>query len=499
MVPDARTVLQTTDGEVRLTVPPAAVDSPLSMTLQVVRVADVLPPSGEGRRAASELIDVSGERGGVDEPGLRLDRPVEVRIRVTSAIRDAAGGNLDNVVIQQLDEDTGRWVSIPTRVDESGGQLIAETDRLSPVIASVPGPPPRAGEALAILAPERETVLAPPLTSAEAPPPVLRVNPGTVDDFGTLVYVPRAPSQIPLADEGEVLVGQPFLLEVYKLDELQPAYEFGAPLDIFIPFTAELLDLVGGDPTALTLKFYDESASPPAWTELPTEVIGDGLYAPVDHLTVFSLTADEEVPTPVVGLTRTASLHLSSLYGRSVPLAVGDVVSVSILVDAGGDAAGEFDVTLVYPPDLLELLSVDSTASYCNQPTDPSHRLGSVELGCRVVGVGHVGAGGVVAELTMQAVGRGLATLSFHPDTRVLSSFDRNDILGFAPPLVMAIDTVIPAVVHPEPIAVQLPEPGGASTLVVVIIVVLVVLAAAGTGYALRGSIRRAVVRRRLG
>ena len=372
------------------------------------------------------------------------------------------------------------------------------------MIASVPGPPPRAGEALAIVTPERETVLAPPLTSAEAPPPVLRVNPGTVDDFATLVYVPRAPNQVPLATEGEALVGQPFLLEVYKLDELQSAYEFGAPLDIFIPFTAEMLDLVGGDPTLLTLKFYDESASPPAWTELPTEVIGDGLYAPVDHLTVFSLTADQEALglgdlPPVEGLTRTASLLLSSLYGRSVPLAVGDVVSVSILVDAGGDAAGEFDVTVVYPPDLLELLSVDSTGSYCNQPTEPSHRLGSVDLGCRVVGVGHVGAGGVVAELTMQAVGRGLATLSFHPDSRVLSSFDRNDILGFAPPLVMAIDTAIPAVVHPEPIAVQLPDPGGASALVVVILVILGVLAAAGAGYALRGSIRRALLRRRLG
>ena len=365
------------------------------------------------------------------------------------------------------------------------------------------GPPPRAGEALAIMSPERETVLAPPLVSAAAPPPVLRVNPGTVGRLGTLVYVPRAPQQLPPTTGGEVLVGQPFLLEVYELDQLQPDYRFEAPLDLFIPFTRELLDLVGGDPEALTLKFYDESVSPPTWTELPTEIIGDGLYAAVDHLTVFSLTVEQSVlgdvdPAPDGGVIRTGSLHLSSLYGRSLPLSVGDVVSVSIIVDAGGDAAGGFDVTLLYPTGLLELVDVDFTGSYCDEPAAPVHQAGSVKLGCQVVGLGYVGAGGVLAELTMRAVGSGLATLSFGPGTRLLSAFDQEDILGFAPPLVMAIDTAIPAVTLPEPIAVQLAGREGISALAVVIAAFLVVLAASGAGYALRSPVRRALLRRRL-
>ena len=98
----------------------------------------------------------------------------------------------------------------------------------------------------------------------------------------------------------------------------------------------------------------------------------------------------------------------------------------------------------------------------------------------------------------MRAVGNGLATLSFDPSTRMLSAFDQNEILGFAPPLVMAIGIAIPAVTLPEPIAVQLLDGGGLSALAVVIVVFLVVLAASGAGYALQGPIRRALLRRRL-
>ena len=387
------------------------------------------------------------ERDGAAVRGVTVDQPLEVRLAVTEDLLRAAAGDLANVVVQQLDEATGRWASVPTRVDEATGEIVAETSLLAPVIATVPGPPARAGEALAVVSPERETLLAPPPTSPGDPPPILRVNPGTVDSFATLAYAPRAPQQVPPPNEGEALVGQPFVLEVYKLDQLQLDYAFQAPLDVFIPFTNELLDLVGGDPTVLVLQFFDERADPPQWTELETLVISDGLYVALEHVTTFSLTARAQIvgedPTRDLGLRRTASLSLSSLYGRSVPLAVGDIVSVGVFADSGGDAVGEFDITLVYPQDILAVTTVDSRGSVCQDTTPATHRLGSVTLRCRVLGAGFVGVGGLVANLTMQATGNGLATVSFHENTRVLSAFDNDEILGFAPPIVLAIGAPI--------------------------------------------------------
>ena len=278
--------------------------------------AAILAPAGEGRRAVGNIIDVRVEQSGEEQRGLVLDEPMNVRVELTLELLEAADRDARNLVIQQKNTATGRWETLATQVDNATGHLVAQTTRLGPIVATVPGPPLQAGEVLAIVNPAKETVLAPPPSPGGPPPPVLVAKAGTTEQTIILVYAPKEPQQLPAPRSGDAFVGQPFLLEAYRLDKQTEEYQFAEPLDLYIPFTQELLDLVEGDPRRLQLQFYDERATPPRWVDIPTQVIQNGVYATLEHLSLFALTA----PASIVGkyidievpqFPLTASLFLS--------------------------------------------------------------------------------------------------------------------------------------------------------------------------------------------
>ena len=247
LAPDFDTELSAAGGQVQIDVPAAAISSRSILKLGVVSSAAILAPAGEGRRAVGNIIDVRVEQSGEEQRGLVLDEPMNVRVELTLELLEAADRDARNLVIQQKNTATGRWETLATQVDNATGHLVAQTTRLGPIVATVPGPPLQAGEVLAIVNPAKETVLAPPPSPGGPPPPVLVAKAGTTEQTIILVYAPKEPQQLPAPRSGDAFVGQPFLLEAYRLDKQTEEYQFAEPLDLYIPFTQELLDLVEGD------------------------------------------------------------------------------------------------------------------------------------------------------------------------------------------------------------------------------------------------------------
>jgi len=448
-------------------VPDGAVAESIVIKVRNMSGAVTLPPTGPGgHRAAGKIVEVRMERDGQEERDLVLEKAMEVRMVVTPELLDAAAGDPRTITVQQKDPVTGRWESLSTRIDEATGEIIAETTRVGALVATVPGPPPRAGEALTVVNPTQETVLAPPPTPGAPPPPVLVAKPGTTQEIVALLYAPRAPQQLLPASPGQTFVGQPFELDAYHLGQALADYRFSEPMDYFVPFSQEMLDQVGGDASQFTLRFYDENASPPQWVALPTEVIQDGLYVPLAHLSLFSLTVPEGaivggVPVDIPSIPHTAALFLSSLYDKSIPLTQGDVASVDLMVDSGGFHIGHVEATILYPEDLLEVTGVEIAGSICDQwPSPPLQEPGRILVRCDISGDGYDGHSALVANLTMRAKGSGLPTISFAPESRVTTATEGLDILGYMPQMALSINREVPVVVYPEPVVPTLVEKG---------------------------------------
>ena len=491
VVPGVETTVSTGEGEVQIEVPAGALPTSTVMKVQRLTSASILPPTGRGRRAVGKTLAVKVEVAGEEQPELVFEEPIEIRLQVTDELRDAAAGDERNLILQQKDTATGKWMSLSTSVDDTTGELVAETTRSGPVVATVPGPPPRAGEVLAILNPSTESVLAPPPSPGAPPPPVVVARAGTTQEIVTLVYSPRQIPQLPAAAPGDALVGQPFELEAYRLDKALPGIEFATPLDLYVPFSQGLLDVVEGDARKLELAFYDREASPPGWVVLPTEVLANGIYAPVAHLTLFSLTAPADlvskhapVETPAVPLT--ASLYLSSFYHRSITLGLGEVAFVEAMLDSGGTPVRQIEATIAYPEQNIRVLHVDTEESVCDQwPSGPTQEPGRILIRCSISGDGDTGRSGRVAGLVLWAQVGGLTEVAFTPESRVLAVKDNVDVLGFTPAMVLAIATDVPPVVYPEPVVAEPPDEGISLRTIVVLVLFVVGVPALGLGLAL--------------
>ena len=481
LVPDFDTELSAAGGQVQIDVPAAAISGRSILKLGVVSSASVLAPAGDGRRAVGDIIDVRVEQSGEEQRDLVLDEPMEVRVELTLELLEASDTDASNLVIQQKNTATGRWESLTTQVDNATGHLVAQTTRLGPIVATVPGPPLQAGEVLAIVNPARETVLAPPPSPGGPPPPVLVAKAGTTEETIILTYAPKEPQQLPAPKSGDAFVGQPFLLEAYRLDQPVEGYQFIEPLDLYIPFTQELLDLVEGDPSRLQLQFYDEQATPPRWVDIPTQVIQNGVYAALEHLSLFALTA----PASIVGkyididlpqVPMTASLFLSSFYNRSITLGIAEIVEVSVVVDGGGTPIREIQATIVNTGSLVDVLHVDIEGSVCDEwPEDPVQEPGLVRLHCSVSGEGYSGPSAVVATLILRTQAGGLATLAVGEQSLVTGAVEPFNILGSTAELVLAVDRDVPIAVFPEP-AVPPPLDEGTSVFTIAVILASVVL-----------------------
>ena len=434
------------------------------------------------------------ERDGVEDRLLVMDRPIDVRIAASDDLIEAAGGDPDNVVLQQRDPVTGEWVSLPTVFDPTTGQILAQTTRPGPVVATVPGPPPRAGETLAIANPGRETVLAPPAVSSDAPPPIVRIPPGATGEILNLVYVPRAAVQLPPADPDDAFVGQPFELTAYRLDRPVEGLEFERPIDVFVPFSEQLLTVVDGDPNLLGLQFFDTSLDPAAWVEIQSEVIQDGIRGTVVHLTLFTVAAPREIVekhvTVEVPLTpKTASLFFRTLYDRSVPVSLGATISVDVMLDSGGLPVEGIRGQVRFPNELLEVAAIGVEGTVCGEWTaGPTAGAGQVDLDCRIPGGGYDGGSVLVARLSMTATARGIAELTFGADSSVTAFGGLTDILGLSLPATLAIDTDVPVVAYAKPAIpapVEVAPSGGVTPIIVSVAALVFVSGAAGLGYVL--------------
>ena len=491
--PDTETVVTSQDGQLSITVPPQAVSGPVDLRIQPLTSAVSLPPAGDGRRAAGEVVEVAIERDGVEDRLLIMDRPIDVRLGASDDLIEAAAGNPDNIVLQQRDPETGDWVSLPTTFDRGTGEILAQTTRPGPIVATVPGPPPRAGETLAVVNPVRETILAPPPASADAPPPVVRIQPGATGEILSLAYVPRDAVQLPPADPGDAFVGQPFELNAYRLDSPMEGLEFERPIDVFVPFSEQLLEVVDGDPDLLRLQFFDTSVDPAVWVEVESVVIRDGVRGTVHHLTLFSVTAPKEVvekhvPVEAPLTPKTASLFFRTLYDRSVPIALGATISVDVMLDSGGLPVEGIRGQVRFPQDLLEVAAVRVEGSVCGDWTaGPTAGVGEVDLDCRIPG-GYHGESTLVARLSFTAKSSGVAELTFGADSSVSAFGGLTDILGLSPAAILAIDTDVPLVVYAKPAVptrVEEPPSSGVTPIIVSVAALVFVSGAAGLGYVL--------------
>ena len=278
-----------------------------------------------------------------------------------------------------------------------------------------------------------------------------------VDEIVILQYVPRSPEQVPAAGQGRTTVGQAFEIEAYNLDQLLEDYRFTGPLEVFIPFTQELLDQVDGDPSQLTLHFYDEVTG--RWAAIPTTVIRDGLYARVEHLTLFSLLAPvQSVGTLVVppDVPLEVSLFLSSLYDESVPLHVGDTAHATLFVDSGGLRIVQVVATIIYPQELIEVIDVDISRSVCNRwPSDPLVEPGLIRLNCGITGTGYSGGSIPVIDIAVRSINRGIAGLTISSDSQVNAVDDFFNLLGYRSGVTLYIDEEIPAAQYPSAVVPQ--------------------------------------------
>lgn len=107
-----------------------------------------------------------------------------------------------------------------------------------------------------------------------------------------------------------------------------------------------------------------------------------------------------------------ASLSLSS---ASAVVTAGDIVTVKVLVNAGGQAINTAEGTLQFPIDVLEALSLNKTSSifsiWVEEPSF-SNQTGEVSFSGGLPSPGYQGSSGTVFSVSFRAKRAGVATLS---------------------------------------------------------------------------------------
>jgi hypothetical protein len=128
-------------------------------------------------------------------------------------------------------------------------------------------------------------------------------------------------------------------------------------------------------------------------------------YASLGLLTVFA----------VFSCAHTALAATLSVSAAPVPVTVGDVVTVKVVVNAGGQAINTTEGTLQFPSDILDVVSIDKSSSifsiWVEEPSF-SNQAGTVSFSGGLPSPGFNGANGTVVKVVFHAKRSGTATLS---------------------------------------------------------------------------------------
>ncbi len=110
------------------------------------------------------------------------------------------------------------------------------------------------------------------------------------------------------------------------------------------------------------------------------------------------------------------SIHAASLYIQpsQVNVAAGNIVSVSILVDTSGQAINSADMTIQFPTDTLEVMSISRTGSifpiWVEEPTF-SNAQGTISVSGGLPAPGYTGSAGKIVSIVFTAKKTGTASI----------------------------------------------------------------------------------------
>ena len=120
--------LETKDGRVRVTLPAGAVSRAMALSASPADVDGELNPTSLRLRLGDEATDLTfSDRTGSPISGARLDRPMEISIRLDQHATEDVD-DLSGIHVQELDNRTREWSDLPARVDLQKG--IATVDKL---------------------------------------------------------------------------------------------------------------------------------------------------------------------------------------------------------------------------------------------------------------------------------------------------------------------------------------------------------------------------------
>jgi len=117
-----------------------------------------------------------------------------------------------------------------------------------------------------------------------------------------------------------------------------------------------------------------------------------------------------------------------SFLPASPKVSVGDIVSVLVMVSTGGTAVNNAEGTILFPPDLLEVESINKSSSIFNlwiEEPEFSNYSGKISWNGGLPNPGFSGDGGEIMSVTFRAKSAGTASVMFS-DPAVLA----NDGLG---------------------------------------------------------------------
>jgi hypothetical protein len=121
-----------------------------------------------------------------------------------------------------------------------------------------------------------------------------------------------------------------------------------------------------------------------------------------------------------------ASLSFSP---ASTTVIVSQTVTITVMVDSGGENISGVTADFTYPSNLLEFVSIDSANSEFSVEAEADHVTGTVFLSRAVSGGNTFNGTGEVSRVTFRGLSNGTSTLTFTDDTLVTSSGE-DDILG---------------------------------------------------------------------
>jgi len=139
-----------------------------------------------------------------------------------------------------------------------------------------------------------------------------------------------------------------------------------------------------------------------------------------NYLFIFSL---------ILFFSLTGTADAATLYTRPslTKVSVGNIVSIQVLVNTGGEVINNAETTVQYPPDLLEIISLDKTSIFSLWVQEPSYSnyTGQISLNGGVPNPGFQGTGGKILSITFRAKKTGTASVVF-----LDSAVRANDGLG---------------------------------------------------------------------